>query len=223
MVAVMAVLSYAVFTKTPEQLGQSPDGDLPDAKATRITAPQARALPGTQRWRDRRFLTLALGMAAGLFAQIGLLAHLFSRLVPALGAQAAGLAMGFATACAIAGRMVVARLLPAGASRRVVAAIAYAVQLAGTLVLLFVDGQQTAWILLGVALFGSGIGNATSLPPLMACVLARARRYSSWLRPPYRALRSGVSLRAGDRIEVGPPCGFDVLLSAQVGCLNVQA
>ena len=55
-------------------------------------------------WRDRRFQTLALGMAIGLFAQIGLLAHLLVLLAPVLGAQAAGWAMGFATACAIAGR-----------------------------------------------------------------------------------------------------------------------
>jgi hypothetical protein len=28
--------------------------------------------------------------------------------------------------------------------------------------------QQTGWILVGILLFGSGIGNATSLPPLIA-------------------------------------------------------
>ncbi|MDP1900482.1 MAG: MFS transporter [Rubrivivax sp.] len=170
MVAVMTLLSAAVFTKTPEQLGQRPDGDAIGALATSLTSPQARGLPGRLLWRNHRFLSLALGMSAGLFAQIGLLAHLFSVLVPALGAQAAGLAMGFATACAIAGRLIEARLLPAGANRRAVAALAYGVQLAGSMVLLGVDEQQTAWILLGVALFGSGIGNATSLPPLIAQV-----------------------------------------------------
>lgn len=66
--------------------------------------------------------------------------------------------------------MLVARLLPAGANCRVVAALAYGVQLAGSMVLLCVEDQQSAWILLGVALFGSGIGNATSLPPLIAQV-----------------------------------------------------
>jgi hypothetical protein len=40
-----------------------------------------------------KFLTLSVGMALGLFAQIGLIAHLFSLLVPALGPQPAGLAM----------------------------------------------------------------------------------------------------------------------------------
>ena len=42
----------------------------------------------------RRFLTLAAGMALGLFAQVGLLTHLFSLLVPALGAQAADELLG---------------------------------------------------------------------------------------------------------------------------------
>jgi cyanate permease len=109
-------------------------------------------------------------MAAGLFAQIGMLAHLFSLLVPALGAHAAGLAMGFATACAIGGRLIVARILPSGANRRTVAAFAYGVQLVGSMLLMWVNEQHTALILLSVALFGSGIGNATSLPPLIAQV-----------------------------------------------------
>jgi hypothetical protein len=107
-------------------------------------------------------------MAIGLFAQIGLLAHLFTLLVPVLGAQQAGWAMGFATACAIGGRTVVARLMPPGGNRRAVAAMAYGVQLIGTFVLCVSAPQQTLWILLAVALFGSGIGNATSLPPLIA-------------------------------------------------------
>ena len=52
--------------------------------------------------RDRAFLSLAAGMAG--CAQIGLIAHLLSALAPLLGAQTAGIAMGLATAAAIAGR-----------------------------------------------------------------------------------------------------------------------
>ena len=167
MVAVMAVLARVVFARTPEQLGQYPDDDAPGTAAAHVASTR-RVLPGRLLWRDRRFVTLALGMAAGLFAQIGLLAHLYSLLVPALGAQVAGLAMGFATACAIGGRLVVASILPRGADRRRVAALAYAVQAAGSVLLLLVGEPQTAWILVAVALFGSGIGNATSLPPLIA-------------------------------------------------------
>ena len=117
--------------------------------------------------RDRAFLSLAAGMALGLVAQIGLIAHLLSALAPLLGAQTAGIAMGLATAAAIAGRTLVGWLMPAGADRRVVACMAYGVQLCGSLVLALAPGQLwAAW--LGVLLFGSGIGNATSLPPLIA-------------------------------------------------------
>lgn len=167
-IVAMVALTRAVYARTPQGLGQYPDGDAPLGKVTSSSTPRGPAPIGSPVWRDRRFATLALGMAAGLFAQIGLLAHLYSLLVPALGAQAAGMAMGFATACAIGGRLIVAQLLPSGVERRNVAALAYAVQMAGTIILLFVDGRQTAPILLAVALFGSGIGNATSLPPLIA-------------------------------------------------------
>jgi MFS family permease len=109
-------------------------------------------------------------MALGLFAQIGLIAHLFSLLVPALGAQQAGLAMGLATASAIAGRTLVGWAMPAGADRRLVACASYAVQLAGSLVLMSAGGENIPLLLVGVVLFGAGIGNATSLPPLIAQV-----------------------------------------------------
>ena len=68
-------------------MGLTPDGDAPGAPVAFITSEHARPLPGALLWRDRRFLTLAAGMALGLFAQIGLVAHLFSLLVPALGAH----------------------------------------------------------------------------------------------------------------------------------------
>ncbi|MFO1327160.1 MAG: MFS transporter [Rubrivivax sp.] len=169
MVATMALLARAVFAHTPQRLGQAPDGDTPAAPSPAPALADPAPLPaGRALWRDRRFATLALGMAAGLFAQIGLLAHLYALLVPALGAGAAGLAMGLGTGCAIVGRLVAARAVQAGARRRAVAAAAYGVQLAAVALLALGDGGQAALVLLGVALFGSGIGNATSLPPLIA-------------------------------------------------------
>ncbi len=168
MVAVVATLANLVFAKTPELLGQRPDGDTPGMPAGSERSMHARPMPGKQLWRNRQFLTLAAGMAAGLFAQIGLVAHLFSLLVPAIGAQMAGLTMGLATACAIAGRSIVARTLPIGVDRRLVCCAAYAVQVIGSIALIAADESQTRLILLGVVLFGSGIGNATSLPPLVA-------------------------------------------------------
>jgi MFS family permease len=163
------VLADTVFAKTPLDMGLTPDGDAPGATVAASTS-AAKPLPGRLLWRNAHFLTLAAGMALGLFAQIGLLAHLFSMLVPALGAQAAGLAMGGATAAAIAGRTLVGWLMPGSADRRLVAAASYVVQIVGVFALLAAGGETVVLLLLGVFLFGAGIGNATSLPPLIAQV-----------------------------------------------------
>jgi MFS family permease len=127
-------------------------------------------LPGKRPWRDWRFLTLATGMTLGLFAQIGLLAHLFSLLVPALGAQLAGVAAGAATASAIVGRTLFGWLMSIGTDRRLFASVSYLIQIAGSLAFLLAAGNNVPMLLLGVVLFGFGIGNATSLPPLIAQV-----------------------------------------------------
>lgn len=168
MVVCVWILAGVYFSCTPEQMGQSPDGDEPGTAADSVTSIHARALPGARLWRDPKFITLAAAMALGLFAQIGLLAHLFSLLVPAIGAQWAGIAMGGATAAAIAGRTLVGWLMPAGADRRLVASASYAVQIMGSIIFVIAAGTNIPLLILGVILFGAGIGNATSLPPLIA-------------------------------------------------------
>lgn len=159
-------LSASVFARTPQALGQAPDGDQQAGRAA--AAPVRRDLPGSLLWHDRRFVTLATGMALGLFAQIGLIAHLFSLLVPALGDSGAGMLMGAGTAAAVGGRLLVARLMRPDADRRLVSGLCYAVQITGSTILIFAAGRNAPLLVLGVLLFGSGIGNATSLPPLIA-------------------------------------------------------
>ncbi|SQG00273.1 major facilitator superfamily protein 42 [Paucimonas lemoignei] len=162
-VAVIAVLAIKVFALRPEHLGQYPDGaDRPPAD---IVSPSVS--PSISLWRNRQFVTLAAGMSLGLFAQIGLITHLFLLLVQHLTESQAGLAMGLATASAIVGRTLVGCLMPVNANRRNVACLSYGVQLLGCLVMLGID-QWPALVWLGVVLFGAGIGNATSLPPLIA-------------------------------------------------------
>jgi len=170
MLAIIWVLADLFYGKTPNRMGLQPDGDTAETPTAPFTAPTAQPLPGRRLWRDRCFITLAAGMALGLFAQIGLLAHLYSLLVPALGAQRAGLAAGAATAAAIAGRTLVGWLMPVGANRRRFACASYLVQAAGSLALLCAGGESIPLLLAGVLLFGAGIGNATSLPPLIAQV-----------------------------------------------------
>jgi len=164
----MWVLADALFSRTPQQMGLAPDGDNSSIQRTSVASVAAKPLPGLLLWNDAQFLTLAAGMALGLFAQIGLTAHLFSLMTPSLGAQRAGLAMGSVTAMAIAGRTLFGWAMPSGTDRRLVACAGYAAQLAGSLVFIGAAGTSVPLLLLGVVLFGVGFGNATSLPPLIA-------------------------------------------------------
>ncbi|NKC29459.1 MFS transporter [Falsiroseomonas selenitidurans] len=158
-------LSGRYLAGGPEAWGQSPDGLAapPPGPAPR----PAPTLPGSRLWRDRGFVTLALATALSLFAQIGLIVHLFSLIAGPLGAQGAGFAAGLATACAILGRSLVGALLPEAADRRRVAAANFALQAAGSLLLLASGGVQVPLLLAGLVLFGLGLGNVTSLPPMI--------------------------------------------------------
>ena len=111
-----------------------------------------------------RFPHLHGGLIHRLFAQIGIIAHLFSLLVPALNAQGAGFAAGFATAYAVAGRSLVGWFLPPAMDRRFAAALTYLVQACGCLAFVLAGGDSVV-LLLGVFLFGVGIGNVNALPP----------------------------------------------------------
>lgn len=169
-ISVIAVLligafAFLVFNKSPQSLGQHPDNaDQPEPLPISATATPWSTM---QTLRSARFRTLAAGISLGLFAQIGLIAHLYSILVGRIGAHDASFAMGLATASAMGGRYVAARLMIQGMNRRQLACLGYAIQLLGTLMLLGLDLHPTvAWI--AVVLIGSGIGNATSLPPLIA-------------------------------------------------------
>jgi len=172
MVVTLWLLAGRYFAKGPGELGLRVDGSV-EFPAAPMKGPATRSstTPAPARgsiWRDWRFRTLAAGMSLGLFAQIGLIAHLFSLIVPVLGATGAGLAMGGATAAAIAGRTLLGWLLPKGMDRRLAAAGNYALQFCGCLVFILAGGASPPLILLGILLFGLGIGNATSLPPLIA-------------------------------------------------------
>lgn len=168
MIIVISALALLVFSKTPVMLGQFPDNQEPREADLMKDLALRPSSHDRSIWMDRRFLTLTGGMATCLFAQIGLTAHLFSILVPALGVQQAGIVMGMATACAIAGRAIATSFISNGIDRRIVASSSCAVQLLGTVVLFF-SGESLIWMIwLGVFLFGLGIGNGSSLPPTIA-------------------------------------------------------
>jgi hypothetical protein len=112
--------------------------------------------------------SLFAGLPLGLFAQIGLITHLFSLLAPALDPQPAALATGAVTASAIVGRTIVGWVMHPQSNRRIVACASYAPQIAGSIAFIAAESTNPPLLLLGVVLFGADIGNATSLPPLIA-------------------------------------------------------
>ncbi|TCH96404.1 MFS transporter [Roseococcus sp. SYP-B2431] len=160
-------LAGRYLSTSPAELGQEPDGGAAGPPAAK-PVPRHASLPGRAMWTNRRFLTLVAGTSLGLFAQIGLIAHLFSLMAGPMGPGLAGLAAGLATACAILGRTGMGWLLTPTADRRIASAGNYGLQVVGSLVLLASGGSDVTLLLLGVALFGLGLGNATSLPPLIA-------------------------------------------------------
>jgi predicted MFS family arabinose efflux permease len=160
-VIAVALLTARYFSPTPASLGLRPDGG---------GAPAAVAKPASRLSRSQivwtpRFLTLSGAFALRLFAQIGLLSHLIVRLTPDVGVARAGLLFSLATKCAVIGRTLAGWWI-GDHDRRIAATVNFAVQILGVLLLTFGHG----WVLLalGYILFGWGIGNLTSLPPLIA-------------------------------------------------------
>jgi predicted MFS family arabinose efflux permease len=160
-VCVVAFLAGRYFKPSPEDLNLAPDGDktFPPAAIPKPRLSRAELL------RSPRFVTLSAAFSLGLFAQIGLISHLIVRLTPEVGVSNAGMFLSLATVCAVIGRMLLAFWI-GDHDRRVAAAVNFAVQIVGVLLLIFGGG----WVLLalGCILFGLGIGNLTSLPPLIA-------------------------------------------------------
>jgi hypothetical protein len=168
MIAIVLTLARSVISRTPADRRQHVDGVAPEFLDTKAIPSEQIPSSHSELWRSRAFVTLAVAMALGLFAQIGLLAQLFSMMVPIFGAQVSGWIMALATGCGMGGRLVITRILSVQTNRRYSASASYAVQALGTLLLWMAGLDQLAFIVLGVALFGLGIGNATSLPPLIA-------------------------------------------------------
>jgi MFS family permease len=133
----------------------------PPAVAKQATPPASRReLAAT-----RSFITISAAFALGLFAQIGLFAHLIVRLTPDFGPAMAAGAISIVTLCAILGRTVLAWMLGEH-DRRLALAANLLMQAVGSLLLAF--GQGVLPLAVGCVLFGLGVGNLTSLMPLIA-------------------------------------------------------
>ncbi|HVJ56043.1 MAG TPA: MFS transporter [Aliidongia sp.] len=163
MTATLWVIARRYLERDPARMGLAPDGALDGTAPAR----HAAAAPLASPWRDRRFVTLAATASLGLFAQIGLIAHLFSLLTPSLGETGAGLVMGMTTAGAIGGRTLLGMML-GDTDRRLALATNIVLQACGSAILILAAGGSVPLLLLGCLLFGLGLGNITSLPALIA-------------------------------------------------------
>lgn len=161
------LLAGYALRPTPASLGLSADNAATttaiDVTAT-LSQPVAPPRDRAQLVSDPRFLTLSIGFAIGIFAQIGLITHLVVRLAPVLGNFGAAASLSLATACAIIGRFGLAGLLGEH-GRRKAAALNFLIQASG--VTLLILGSTPLPLLAGCVLFGLGIGNLLSLPPLI--------------------------------------------------------
>src|SRR5262249_574377 len=93
------------------------------------------------------------------------IAHLVTRLAPAVGAESAAALVSLATVCAVIGRLLLGGLL-GDKDRRIAACGNFIMQACGVACL--ARGSRAAWLGSGCVLFGLGIGNLISLPPLIA-------------------------------------------------------
>lgn len=160
--ALIGGLAFRYLRPTPASLGMHPD-DAPPADP----AAAPRRAPATRRQllADFRVATLSGAFALALFAQIGVIAHLLARLTPVAGSAQATAMVSAATLCAVAGRTLLGWLL-GDRDRRAAAAANFLMQATGVLLLAF--GAGLPCLAAGCVLFGLGIGNLISLPPLIA-------------------------------------------------------
>jgi len=170
MLVTLGALAALVLGRTPESLGQFPDGVPVEGRSSSLVATPGQETPVVHLrfFRDRAFLTLCIGMTLALFAQTGMIAHLVSVLAPVLGRQGAGLTAGAVGIAAVVGRLAVGSRADAKSNWRVIAALSLVAQALGCGTLALAHGSSPALLILGAVVFGLGVGNAMSVPPVIA-------------------------------------------------------
>ncbi len=160
-------LSGRFLGSTPASLGLAPDGAASSQHPRQRSQPTSAAgsLSRRQLLGMKRFLTMSGTFALGLFAQVGIAAHLVTLLAPSIGEAGAAASLSLVTFCGIGGRLLLGELI-GGADRRLVAAANLCLQALGVFLLAIADGWSL--VVLGCILFGLGFGNLVTLPPLMA-------------------------------------------------------
>jgi len=111
------------------------------------------------------FWSIALPFALALAAQVGLIVHLVSFLLPRLGAASAATAVSLVSVAAMGGRLALATVVDRLHQRRA-AALSFASQAAG-LGLMIGFPNQPEMLYAGCLLFGLSVGNVITFPALI--------------------------------------------------------
>ena len=162
MLVVVGILAHLYLRRDPADFGVAADGN--PRVATAPSGDDTARLSRPALMKTKEFATISAAFALALFAQVGVLAHLISRLSPELGTSGAAGAVSLTTISAVAGRMLLGWLLGEH-DRRHAAAANFLIQSVGVGLLCL--GSAPPALLIGCVLFGLGFGNAVTLPALI--------------------------------------------------------
>lgn len=140
---------------TPDSNGRDATGAA--ASATGLAVPDM-----LHTWR---FWSVALPFALALAAQVGLIVHLVSFLMPHLGATGAATALALTSVAAVSGRLMLAGVIDRLHQRRAAAA-SFASQAAGVALMIACTNQPEA-LYAGCIVFGLSVGNVITFPALI--------------------------------------------------------
>ena len=113
----------------------------------------------------RRFWSVALPFALALAAQVGLLVHLVSFLLPHLGAGGSAAALALTSVAAVSGRFALASIIDR-LHQRLATAASFATQAIGITLMIGLPHRPEA-LYAGCVLFGLSVGNVITFPALI--------------------------------------------------------
>jgi MFS family permease len=140
---------------------------LDDPRIMPTAAQSAAAAPP---WQTRKilrhpnFVTISIPFALGLTAQVGFLTHQVAFLTPMTGTVTAAWIVSLTTFAAILGRLGTGLFIDR-VDRRIVSFLNFLLQVVALTIL--AASSAPALLVIGCALFGLGVGNLVSLPPLI--------------------------------------------------------
>lgn len=149
--------------RRPADLGLLPDGHrtaaTPDGRVSSAPPLRRASLFGRL-----NFWSISVPFALGLMAQVGFLTHQAAYLGPTLGAGGAALAISITTAAAVIGRLAMGLFVDA-IDKRLAACGNFVLQTGAIGLMLFYPDPTLLYLY--CALFGLGVGNMITFPPLI--------------------------------------------------------